>query len=374
KAALVDDWDEERVALTSAGKLADLRLDLRLGLKATGLDVVSRELSLADGSLLKYDGLVIATGARARRLPGTEDLTGVLTLRTLNDARALRRRLAARPSRVVICGAGFIGAEVASSARSLGLDVTVLEMATVPFARILGDEMGRVCAGLQLEHGVDLRTDVGVQGVEGRTHVAAVTLTTGETLETDLLVVAIGAVPNTEWLEGSGLAINDGVLCDETCQAAPGVVVAGDVARWPNPTSDGELMRVEHWDNAATQAAHAVRTLLAGDGSGEAYGPVPWFWSDQFGRTIQLAGRPRPGDEVAVVAGSVEQREFAAIYGREGRLVGVLGFNKPREVMAHRRMIAERATWHDVARSTAEPDSRATSLRPVGPHGGGQWS
>ena len=230
------------------------------------------------------------------------------------------------------------------TAKELGLDVTMVEMAPVPFERILGARMGQVCADVQHDHGVDLRTGVGVEAIEGGDRVERVVLTDGTVLEADVVVVGVGVTPNTEWLEDSGLTIDNGVVCDETCLAAPGVVAAGDVARWPNNRFD-EIMRVEHWDNAVEQGVHAARRLLSG--SAEAYTPVPWFWSDQFDRKIQLAGRTRPDDQVEIVTGSIEERRFAAAYGRNGKLVGILGFNRPRHVMQYRGLMNDGASWDD---------------------------
>ena len=324
-------------------------------------------MTLDDGERVTADGVVIATGARTRTLRGGEHLAGVYTLRTLADSLAIRAEFDATPGRVVVVGAGFIGAEVAATARGRGLDVTMVEMAETPLERVLGAEMGRVCAEVHRDHGVDLRLGVGVQelvgtpeaggrrpGRRGRRAAASpagservrqVVLTDGTRLDADVVVVGVGVVPNTEWLEGSGLEIDNGVVCDETCLAAPGVVAAGDVARWPNRLFD-QSMRVEHWDNAIEQGMAAARRLLAGEDA-EPYAPVPWFWSDQYDRKIQLAGRSGPGDEVAIVTGSPDERRFAAVYGRAGRIVAVLGFNRPRHVMQYRRLIAERATWEE---------------------------
>ncbi len=345
KQVLAGDWEPAKTALTTAGKLADAGIELRAGLRATAFDLATRTLSLHTGEQLAVDGLIAATGARCRTLTGAEGLAGVHVLRSLDDCLALRDDLDAAPSRVVVVGAGFIGAEVAATARGRGLEVTMVEALPNPLSRVLGDEMGRVCAAVHRDHGVDLRTGVGVEGLhrsDGR--VAAVGLTDGSTVEADVVVVGIGVIPNTEWLNGSGVPLDDGVVCDASCAAASGVVAAGDVARWPNELF-GEVMRVEHWDNAAAQGAHAARRLLdAGTG---AFKPVPWFWSDQYDRKIQLAGRVGPGDEVRVVAGSIEQRRFAALYGRAGRLTGVLGFNRPRHVMRYRALIEQAADFEE---------------------------
>ena len=344
KQILAGDWEPDRAALTTPEKLAELELDLRLGVRAVAFDLALRRLTLDVGDDLTVDGLVIATGARCRTLPGADQLGGVHVLRGLDDCLALRADLESSPARVVVIGAGFIGAEVAATARTRGIDVTVVEIEATPLARALGARIGQVCADVHRDHGVDLRTGVGVDSILGDTHVTGVHLTDGTRIDADVVVVGIGVVPNTEWLEGSGLTIDDGIVCDETCLAAPRVVAAGDVARWPNPRF-GEVMRVEHWDNAADQGAHAARRLLVGEGEGEPFAPVPWFWSDQYDRKIQLAGRVRADDRVEIVAGSVDDRRFAALYERDGRLVGVLGFNRPRHVMRYRDLIEQGASF-----------------------------
>ena len=356
KQFLAGDWGEDRLALTQPDKLVDLDLDLRLGVKATSFDLGSRRLGLQyvergdvggqSSDDLVVDGLLIATGARCRTLRGAEGLEGVFVLRSLDDSLAIRAAFDAGPARVVVVGAGFIGAEVAATARTQGLDVTMIESLPQPLSRVLGDEMGRVCAELHREHGVDLRTGVNVEAIEGIGHVERVRLSDGSVIETDLVVVGIGVIPNTEWLEGSGLRIDDGVVCDATCLAAPGVTAAGDVARWPNQRFD-EVMRVEHWDNAISQGAHAARRLLVGDDEAEPFMPVPWFWSDQYDRKIQMAGRIRLDDEMHIATGSLEERRFAAIYGRAGLLVGVLGFNRPRHVMRYKMLIESGTSFPD---------------------------
>jgi NADPH-dependent 2,4-dienoyl-CoA reductase/sulfur reductase-like enzyme len=268
-------------------------------------------------------------------------------LRTLDDCEALRADLDASPRRVVVVGAGFIGCEVAATARSAGLEVTIVEPLEAPVVRGLGVKMGMVVADLHREHGVDLRLGVGVEGLVGADRAEGVALGDGTTLDADVVVVGIGVVPSTGWLEGSGLTVTDGVVCDATCLAAPGVVAAGDVARWPHPTL-GEL-RIEHWDNAQDQGAHAARTLLAdlAGGTGEPYAPIPWFWSDQYDRKIQVAGRTGSEHEVEVVLGSVEERKFVALYGKDGHLTAALGMNMPAKVMRWRQHVADGLPWAD---------------------------
>lgn len=345
KQVLAGTQPAEVTALAPAtGTLADLDLTWCLGTSATGLDLAGRSVQLGGGERLPFDGLVIATGASPRRLPGTDHLDGVHTLRTLDDCAAIRAALLESPRRVAVVGAGFIGAEVAATCRGLGIDVTLIEALPVPVERGLGAAMGAVVADLHRDHGVDVRLGVGVVRIEGGDRVERVRLTDGAVLDVDLVVVGIGVVPNTDWLEGSGLLLDNGVVCDETCSAAPGVVAAGDVATWPNPRF-GEKMRVEHWDNAIEMGAHAARRLLGGPRSTEPYAPVPWFWSDQYDRKLQLAGRACAGDQVEVVAGSTAERRFAALYGRGGRVVGVLGMNMPAKVMRWRALVEAGTPW-----------------------------
>jgi NADPH-dependent 2,4-dienoyl-CoA reductase/sulfur reductase-like enzyme len=343
KQVLAGEWHADRTVLPMR---ENLDLHWRLGAVATGLDLSSKHVLLGGGERLPYDGLVIATGATPRRLPGTDHLDGVHTLRTLDDCLEVRAILEQSPSRVAVVGAGFIGSEVAATCRKRGIEVTLIEALPVPLERALGAEMGAITADLHRDHGVDVRLGVGVVTLDGHERIERVRLTDGSSIDADLVVVGIGVQPVTDWLDGSGLTIDNGVVCDETCLAAPGVVAAGDVARWPNRRFD-EVMRVEHWDNAIAMGAAAARTLLAGEGAGEAYDPVPWFWSDQYDRKIQLAGRSSPEDEVRVVAGNVEDRRFVALYGRAGRLVGVLGWNWPRQVMVYRGLIEQGTSWED---------------------------
>ncbi len=346
KQVLAGEWDPARVELLGPDRVAELDVSIRTGQAAIGLDLAGRRV-LLDGDDIAYDGLIIATGARVRTLPRTAGMKGVFGLRTLDDAMALRGSLEAGPARVAVVGAGFIGAEVAATARQRGLEVTVVEALPQPLARVLGDEMGSVCADLHRDHGVELRLGVGVDRVLGEGHVEGLALADGTTVEATVVVVGIGVVPNTEWLADSGLTIDNGVVCDETGLAAPGVVAAGDVARWPNPAFGGELMRVEHWDNAVEQAGHVARRLLVADADAVPYAPIPYFWSDQYDRKIQLAGRPGPDDDVQVVVGSVAERRFVALYGRDGRLRAGLGMNRPRHVMQVRQLLVGGASWAD---------------------------
>ncbi len=345
---------ESTALVVGRGSVDDLDLDWRLGESASGLDLAARSVLLAGGEQLRYDGLVIATGASPKRLPGTDHLDNVHTLRSLDDCEAIRAGLTAAPRRVAVVGAGFIGAEVAATCRGLGIEVSLIEALPVPLERGLGPTMGSVVADLHRDHGVDVRLGVGVVLIEGGDHAERIRLTDGAVLDVDLVVIGIGVTPNTAWLEGSGLTIDNGIVCDATCAAAPGVVAAGDVARWPNRRF-GEVMRVEHWDNAIAMGTHAARTLVAGPAAAEPYEPVPWFWSDQYDRKIQLAGLAGPDDDVEVVSGSVEDRRFVAFYGRAGRLVGVLGMSQPAQVIKWRHLVEEGVSWGDALAAAAAP-------------------
>lgn len=325
-----------------------LDVEWRLGVTATSFDAHGLVIGLDDGDEVSVDGVVLACGARPRTLPGVEGMGGVHTLRTLDDSLALRDALAAGPDRLVVIGAGFIGAEVAATARGLGVDVTLIEALDRPLARVLPPVLGDLCADIHRDHGVDLRLGVGVHGLVAGDDgaVRAVQLADGSVIEASVVVVGIGVIPNTGWLEGSGLALADGIVCDETTLAAPGVVAAGDVARWPNPRY-GEAMRVEHWDNAVSMGPHAARRLLAGEGPGEPYAPVPWFWSDQYDRKLQLAGRVAAGDTIEVVDGDIAERRFVALIGRGERLVGAVGMNRPAVVNAWMQRLTDGIGWDE---------------------------
>ncbi|HEY3670462.1 MAG TPA: FAD-dependent oxidoreductase [Acidimicrobiia bacterium] len=350
KQLLAGEWQPQDLGLRRA-PYDELELDLRLGVRATALDAGAKVLTLdlGDGTTkeLAFDGALLATGATPRTLPNTPDLDGIFVLRTVDDALDLRARLDDHP-RVVVIGAGFIGSEVAATCRGLGLAVTVLEALPAPLVRGLGETLGMVCGELHRDHGVDLRLGVGVAAIEGDGKVERVRLDDGSAVEADVVVVGVGVVPVTDWLEGSGLTLDNGVVCDETLLAAPGIVAAGDVARWPNPMFDGELMRLEHWTNAAEQGVAAARRLLVADPADAVpYAPVPFVWSDQYDRKIQTVGHFRGDDEMAVVHGTLEERRFVAVFGRAGRLVGALGFSMPAKVMQYRKMIEERASFDD---------------------------
>ncbi|MEI8239392.1 MAG: FAD-dependent oxidoreductase [Actinomycetota bacterium] len=360
KKVLSGEWDPERIRLRKDDDLASLSLELRLGHRATALDTEGKVIALADGSDIAYDGLIIATGSSPRGLPGQPQLDGVVGLRTLADSLHLRDRIADGTARVVVIGAGFIGLEVAATARQKGCEVTVLEGAAAPLIRGLGIEMGLAASSVHGRNGVDIRCGVQVRAIEGDgVKVTGVRLADESLVPCDIVVVGVGVAPSTEWLDSSGLALRDGVVCDATLfTGAAGVFAAGDCARWPNGVFAGHddvEMRIEHWTNAAEQGAAAARNLLAvsrGDAP-LAFESVPFFWSDQFDSRIQFVGRVHGGDDLQVIAGSIDG-PFVALYGWEGRLRGVLGVSMPKLVMPFRLMVAAKAGWDDALAKAAE--------------------
>lgn len=340
---------------TSAGDLAlttdddeSLGVDWRLGTTATALDPSGHRITLSDGGEVRADGVVLATGARARPLPGpgtSDRMAGVHTLRTLDDALALRASLESGGPLVVI-GAGFIGSEVASTALAAGVAVTVVEALPVPLTGPLGAEMGATCAGLHTDHGVPLLCGTPVRELLGGDRVEGVRLADGRVLPATTVLVGIGAVPNTDWLAGSGLPVRDGVLTDARCATSlPHVVAVGDCAAAYHP-GEARHVRTEHWTDALRRPETAVRTLLAGPApepgaaEGAAQGTVPYFWSEQYGVRIQFAGTRQDGDTVRIEAGDPEDRCFLAVYERDGRPTAVLGMNQPKQFTRWRRQLA----------------------------------
>jgi 3-phenylpropionate/trans-cinnamate dioxygenase ferredoxin reductase component len=345
KHVLRGEWGPERIALARGG-LDGLGAELRLGVRAERLDTTARRIDLSDGASLAWDGLVVATGAAARRLPGQPDLDGVFLLRTLDDALAIRAALERSP-RVCVVGGGFIGAEVAASCRERGLDVAMVEALGNPLELALGPEIGALFAAIHRDRGVVLHTGVAVAAIEGDRRVERVRLADGSAIAADVVIVGIGVRPETAWLEGSGVELRDGVVCDAHCATAvPNVVAAGDVARFFHARY-GEAMRVEHWTNAVEQADAAAATLLHGAARAAPYAPVPYVWSDQYDVKLAVAGRPRAGDEMRVVDGSLADRKFVAIFGRDGRLTGALGLNRMRKLMEWRAGLHDDLSWDE---------------------------
>ena len=345
KEVLRGEASRERLALRRKS-YDELNVELKLGQRAQALDAGAREVLLQSGEVVSYDGLVIATGGEVRTLPNQPSLQGIHVLRTLDDALAARAALEAKP-RVAVIGAGFIGAEVAASARQLGLEVTMVEALETPLAQSLGTRLGRILQEVHERRGVKVLCGRRVERFGGDRRVEGVWLDDGSKVDCDLVVIGIGVTPSVSWLRGSGIVIEDGVRCDETLATnIPGVVAAGDVASWYNPLFE-ERMRVEHWTNAIEQARHAASTLLAAPGEAKPFESVPMFWSDQFDIKIQGAGRPKPGDELTIVRRGSDDEKLIAIYSRAGRVVGAVAFNQPPKLVQLRMLIGKRGGLDD---------------------------
>lgn len=338
KQFLVDDWDDAKLALARDG-LDGLDAKWRLGRSAVGFDAAARVVRLdGEESVEAADAIVIATGARARRLPFGRDLEGVFELRTLADGRALREALGEEP-RVVVVGAGFIGMELAASCRQKGLEVRVVDPLPAPLVRGLGPVLGERVAARHREEGVEFHLDVGVEDFVGDTRVEGVRLADGSTLPADVVIVGVGASPAVEWLEGSTLEIDNGVCCDSNgFTGTDGVYALGDCARWENAHYP-ERPRFEHWTSAVEQADVVAKRIVSGEPV--EFAPIPYVWTDQFDLRIAIAGEVREGDEMWIGHGRLEEDRFLALFGREGRLVAAVGFKRPRQLNASRRMIAE---------------------------------
>lgn len=337
--------------------LADLDCEFVANDPAESVDLASGSLRTDSGRTHTFDSLVVASGTRLRQLPpsiidpdGHPPLVG---LRTLDDAKRLQPFLIAG-SRVVVVGAGFIGAEVASTASAAGCVVTVIETIPIPLARQVGDQIGGVCAALHARQDVRLLTNTNVERIDS----AGVHTSSGECLVADVVVVGVGVIPNTDWLEGSGLDVSNGVFCHPSLRVVePGrssgltpVVAVGDIARWTNPRYN-EIARIEHWTNAVESADHAAGTLL---GSDEPFCPVPYFWSDQYGVKIQCLGRTTGFDEVRIVGGSTDEFKFVALYRKSDRLVAALGMSMVRHLMGYRQMLLDDVSWNDAINSLSE--------------------
>jgi 3-phenylpropionate/trans-cinnamate dioxygenase ferredoxin reductase component len=349
----------EKVYVHDEGFYAEQDIELRLGRTAVSLNASADEVALDDGERLRYDRLLLATGAEPRRLPlpGAE-LDGVVYLRTVEDSDALRERLD-RGGHVVVVGAGWIGAEVAASARQRGLDVTVLDPLSVPLERVLGTEMGAVYRDVHADQGVKLLMGTGVEGFEGGDAVQRVRTSDGRTLDCDFVVVGVGVQPRSQLAAQAGLAVGDGILVDEHLQtSAPGVFAAGDVAGAEHPFY-GERIRVEHWANALHQGPAAARNML---GRGEAFDSLPYFFSDQYDVGMEYTGFARHWDRV-VIRGDLAAREFIAFWMVEDRVVAGMNVNVWDVVDPIQRLIRERVAVDD--KRLADPDVALDQLAPA---------
>lgn len=339
KQVLAGSWAPEKAQLRPAETLNALDAEFVLGDAAVSLDAAARTVRTASGRTFTASDIVVATGLRPRTFPGQDQLSGVHTLRTVDDALALRAELTSG-SRVVVVGDGVLGAEIAATARGLGVAVTLVGPQHAPLALQAGPLAAALLADLHAENGVDLRLGHAVAGLaESDGRVTGVRLETDEVLPADVVVVAFGSAPVTEWLQDSGLTLGNGVVCDSRCRAADGIYAAGDVARWHHETL-GRLVRLENRTNATEQAIAVAENILGAD---RAYTPVPYFWTDQFDAKIQVHGTPAADAEVSVVDGSVAERRFVAQYRRGGDVVGVLGWNMARQARLRRQEIGTRA-------------------------------
>lgn len=312
-----------------------LAMSLRSGQRVRALDPEQRCVVLDSGDVVPYDGLVVATGVTARVLPtAPAHDERVVSLRTLADFRRLQARLRGARS-IAIVGGGFVGCEVAASARALGVRVTIVDLAPVLLACVLGPELGAVLTEVHRDAGVDLRLGTAIEAWRTGADGVVLEVNQGAPVCADVVLVAIGTMPATEWLDGSGADLTDGVRCDETShvEGLDGVVAAGDVARWPNLRFGPEARRVEHWINAVEHGRAAADSLLDGPAQAATFQPIPRFWSEQHGVRIQSVGMPSIADRVELVRGAVADRSFVVACRRGDRLVGALGFDSPRAML-----------------------------------------
>ncbi|MGW6929106.1 NAD(P)/FAD-dependent oxidoreductase [Lentzea sp. NPDC054927] len=339
KQVLSGSWAPEKAQLRPAETLHGLDVEFVLGDAAVSLDAAARTVRTASGQAFTAENVVVATGLRPRTFPGQDRLSGVHTLRTVDDALALREDLA-KCTQAVVVGDGVLGAEIAATARGMGVAVTLVGPQHAPLALQVGPLAAGLLADLHAENGVDLRLGVAVTGLvsqDGR--VAGVRLETDEVLPADVVVVAFGSAPATEWLQDSGLTLGNGVVCDSRCRAADGIYATGDVARWHHETL-GHMVRLENRTNATEQAIAVAQNILGAD---TAYTPVPYFWTDQFDAKIQVHGTPSADAEVSVVDGDVAGRRFVVRYRRDGEVIGVLGWNMAKQARLARQEIGTRA-------------------------------
>lgn len=328
--------------LTSAASLADAGIETMCGVRATGLEPARRRVLLDTGEVLAYDSVVITTGLAPRRLPIATECSNVHMLRTLDDALRLRAALA-DARHVLVVGGGFMGSELAATCRQLDLAVTLVDPAPFPLARQLGPDVAQAVLRLQREHGVDLRCGAGVRGFETSVthpgHVIAALLDDGSRIAADVVIVAIGSIPATGWLDGSGLDLGDGVVCDELCRAAPHVYAAGDVASWWHRGLEARL-RLEHRMNATEQGIAAARNAL---GASIPYEPVPYMWTDLYDVKVQVWGHIGTGQACTPASGAFDAPSFTATYRRGDQTEAVLGWNAPRELRKARAQLTQLA-------------------------------
>ncbi len=349
----------------SALQVGELDVEWRLGVPATGLDRARRRVRLADGTEVDYERLIIATGCRARPWDGPgAKLSGVHTLRTLEDAVALRAALASA-QRLLIVGAGFIGCEVAASARAVGVDVTLIDIAPHPLLPF-GPQLGERWARMHREQGVDLRLGVGIAGLHGDGAVERAELTDGTGLDVDTVLLALGSVLNTDWLTGSGLELDPAVVCDATLTTTrdPDILAAGDIAAVPVSLAEDLPLRVEHWTTAAEHGQLAGRNALLAPADRGRHATPPYFWSDQYGCKIQALGCPSLADRTELLEQAPEGDRFVVACIRGRRVTGIVGMNAARRLPWYRRQLAEPPTLAAIKQALAEEST--TLGAPVG--------
>lgn len=335
--------DEERLMLRPRAFYDEQRIELLLGQRATALDVATSTLTLSSGERRSFDRLVLATGCELSPFPVPgADLPGVFKLRTLADGRTLVAALragVAHGGRVVVIGAGFIGSEVAATCRVAGMDVTLIEMLPTPMERAIGAEMGALLGAVHRAHGADLRTGETVVAIEGNVGAEAVVTGSGARIPCDFVVVGTGVRPATRWLEGSGLALGNGVIVDATCATnVPGIFAVGDVANWPyqpNERVPAMRVRLEHWDNALRQGELVAHNLL---GESIPYRHIPYFWSDQYDLKLQYVGYSPTWDQIVMRGNPPDS--FIAFYLLEGRVRAAFASNHPRELVTLKKLVA----------------------------------
>lgn len=334
--------EPDDLQLTTAARLDDLGVEARLGTAAAALDLQAHTVTLDDGAVVGYEKLVVATGSAATRLPSA-DREGVHVLRTLQDAIALRTAFTSCPRpRVAVIGGGVIGSEVASAARQLGLDVTIIDVLPVLMQRVLGDVLGRRMARLHRQHGVALRLGASVAGLLGEDRVEGVVLADRTVVPADIVVVGVGATPNVGWLKSSGLLLQDGVVCDEYLAAAPDVYAVGDVARWRHARYQ-QLVRTEHWTGAVEHAEAVAATLT---GTPTTIDSIPYVWTDQYGLKLQIAGRLQAEDEIVFLLDQADPLKWLGVAGSHGAQHAVVALSAPAAFIRHKqRMTHGQPTW-----------------------------
>lgn len=344
KHVLAGKWDVERATLATPERLAASNVTLRLGVRAIGLDIEANSVELEDGSRIDGTHIVIATGTRARRLPFSAD-DDILTLRNRDDELRMRHELERldEGSVVAVIGGGFIGAEVATQLKSRGFVPIVLEAALRPLIGVLGPDVSSWLEHLAADAQIELRNDQRIRDVERDADEFVIRFDDVDDLRAALVVVGAGALPNFEWLEGSGLTLDHGVVVDENLLAREHIAAIGDVARfsWPNIMGE-ELVRIEHWEVANVHANALAHYWMTGEGAAALM--VPYFWSDQYGKKIQMLGHARPDDDVVRVSGSPEEGKWLALYSRGGVVTGIVTLSQPRALMLSKHLLESPST------------------------------